>query len=123
VRSFRPAGRDRYALAGLPELAEERGALGGDPLELRRSLAIGQLPEAEGIADDDELGGRRPRGDLREEVEIAAREPPVTADVQVADQVVGGRHRTRSRAGFGVRGYNSRCSASKLSEPKPRLGL
>src|SRR5262245_31742504 len=66
---------------------------------LRRSLAIRQLPEAEGIADDDELCGRRPRGDLREELdelalEIAAGEPSVTTDVQVADEVVGGRHRT-----------------------------
>ena len=59
--------RDRHPLAGLAELAEQRGTHGGDPLQLRRTLAIGQLPESEGIAHDDELGGLWPRGDLRQE--------------------------------------------------------
>jgi hypothetical protein len=61
-------------------------------------LAIGQLPESEGIAHDDELGWLWPGGDLREEpdeltLEVAAGESSVASDVQVADEVVGRRHR------------------------------
>ena len=98
--------RDRHPLAGLAQLAEERGAHGGDPLELGGSLAIRQLPEAEGVAHDDELGGLRPRCDLREELdqlalELAAGESTVAADVEVADEVVGGRHRDCSHTECG----------------------
>jgi hypothetical protein len=93
--------RDRHPLAGLTELAEERGASFGDPRELGGSLAIRQLPEAEGIADDDELGGRRARSDVREELdqlalEIASGESPVASDVEVTDEVIGRRHRDYS---------------------------
>src|SRR5262245_4297956 len=71
----------------LPRDGRELGAAGG----------IGQLPEAERIAHDDELGGLRADGDLPQELdqfvlEVATGESTVPADVKVADKVVGRRH-------------------------------
>jgi hypothetical protein len=43
--------------------------LRGDGLELGDARAVGQLPEAEGIADDDELGGLRSRCDFPQELD------------------------------------------------------
>src|SRR5262249_30114788 len=68
-----------------------------DGRELGAAGAIGQLPEAERIAHDDELGGLRPDGDLPQELdqfvlEVATGESTVPADVEVADKVVGRRH-------------------------------
>src|SRR5262245_52296160 len=89
---------DRDPLAGLAQLSEEGGMLLGDGRELRYAGAIGQLPEAERIADDDELGGLGAGGDLPQErnqlvLEVAAGESAVAADVEVADEVVGRRRR------------------------------
>ena len=55
---------DLHPLAGLAELAEQGGMLRGDGLELGDTRAVGQLPKAEGIADDNELGGLRSRCDF-----------------------------------------------------------
>ena len=71
--------------------------LRGDGLELGDARAVGQLPKAEGIADDDELGGLRSRRDLPQELdelvlELALGESPVATDVEVTDEVVGRRH-------------------------------
>src|SRR4029434_921823 len=47
------------ARSGVAQLTEERRVHRGDRLELRHALAIRQLPEAERVADDDELRGER----------------------------------------------------------------
>jgi hypothetical protein len=52
---------DLHPLAGLAQLTEQGGMLRGDGLELGDTRAVSQLPETEGIADDDELGGLRSR--------------------------------------------------------------
>ena len=95
---------DLHPLAGLAKLAEQGRMLRGDGLELGDARAVGQLPEAEGIADDDELGGLRSRRDLPQELdelvlELALGESPVTADVEVTDEVIGRRHGTRTISG------------------------
>src|SRR4029077_14863366 len=108
--------RDRHPLAGLAKLAEQRRTHGGDPLQLGWTLAIGQLPESEGVAHDDELGGLWPGGDVREEpgeltLEVAAGESAVASDVQVADEVVGRRHRRCAQGE--PRGYPRRWDTQK----------
>jgi len=88
---------DLHPLAGLAKLPEQGRMLRGNGLELGDARAVGQLPEAEGIADDDELGRLRSRRDLPQELdelvlELALGKSPVTADVKVTDEVVGRRH-------------------------------
>src|SRR5262249_45036541 len=70
--------------------------LRGDGIELGDAGAVGQLPKAEGIADDYELSGLRSRCDFPQELDelvlkLALGKSPVATDVEVTDEVVGRR--------------------------------
>ena len=80
------------------ELVEDRLMVGDDAVEPGRALDGGELPEAEGVAGDDQLGVLVLRRELAEEGdefigEVAMTQLPIPAEMEIADEVEHTRHK------------------------------